>query len=1132
MDKAEEFVRAEARILDPREILTSSVDVLLGVSAEAKAALMPLGIQTVFDLASSSLFHAARDLGRSLGGAPSSLAEHGQVPGDVVDDAARGNEPETLALCGIEVLRAVAPDARTALENALHVKNVRDLGLWPPYRAARSILAAAYGDVDDVARMDPEMPADLVPVNGRYPTERVQYECLILESLAGGAGEFIPLESAGQVDLAALAAEANGYLTPAVGVLLTYQQSWYARGLSLGNLIHSVALAPGESTKIAMIDWSRRTRTGTTEAIEENEVLQEDLGRIRALTEITSAVAKETQQGRSAAQTLASAWERGTAEGSASTGIIWDSGPHPGVRTHGESTGESGNTGFASSWSTSSGQREVSGKLQQDIVDRTQQAAHSTRTRRASIVREASQQESETLTTRTITNYNHMHALTVQYYEVVQQFRTVIEQTNAERVLFVPLRPLDFRNEQVVDRYRVVLLAAALTPTVRELLQYPRGTTRITSPLITGSGLYTPDRRLPPPPPPASQAAGQPPPPGQPPPGQRPPGEPPPGQPSPGQPPPGVATKPSSMFAQDRWTGANIVEARDATAGIANVLADGRLVLPADAILWDVDFLADDKSIAPVQLRLSGVDGSEVVVEYGERGWDLSGNRRRLEELASVRITTSGLANKENAGFVSCIFVFRSRSFRIVFPVRLVSAQSLDVFAAATVTAELAAHLNRSRLHYSRAIWNSVDDATLGILLSRFTFPAKTAAGTRGRPLVELVDPAPVGLVGNLLAFRAPGLGDEAALAEEYKTAVREDHIPVPSGGVFAEAVLGRFNAAERLDLTRFWDWADSPIPIQAPNIAALGSGSRGTEDDLRPGQLSSPVLNIVNPPGLPDPTGMTHVLAAIQNGMMFRDMSGLAGTIGLAQAGVAAAQQGAQHAAEQAGLNAKVAAELGAKVAEIVGKLIAAWTTGGAGVAAGGLAGAGLVGGGGAGAEGGLLNAPKGLSKSGSLLNYARTMDERGVAQPAGTNESKTSATDGRTWEAAAATSLGVGGGGPAGPMGVFADWVADVSTGVGWPFKGKVVDGLMKAAAEWKLPLTQAGAEAIAEAMSLGQAQKLGEDLPTDKAKADKLNKEKMAILREITTTIIAKTKDQKLKKELQDLIAAVDKMSKPGP
>ena len=66
--------------------------------------------------------------------------------------------------------------------------------------------------------------------------------------------------------------------------------------------------------------------------------------------------------------------------------------------------------------------------------------------------------------------------------------------------------------------------------------------------------------------------------------------------------------------------------------------------------------------------------------------------------------------------------------------------------------------------------------------------------------------------------------------------------MPVPSGGVFAEAVLGRFNSAEKLDITRFWNWQDSPIPIQAPDIAAIQAGTRKTDDNLTPSQLFAPV--------------------------------------------------------------------------------------------------------------------------------------------------------------------------------------------------------------------------------------------------------------------------------------------------
>src|SRR6185436_9409815 len=98
-------------------------------------------------------------------------------------------------------------------------------------------------------------------------------------------------------------------------------------------------------------------------------------------------------------------------------------------------------------------------------------------------------------------------------------------------------------------------------------------------------------------------------------------------------------------------------------------------------------------------------------------------------------------------------------------------------------------------------------------------------------------------------------------------------------GGVFAEAVLGRSNSAEKLDITRFWNWQDSPIPLQPTEIAPISTGSRGAAEDLRAGQLGTPILNVLSPGTLPEPAGLTAALNTLATASLFRDMSGLAGT-------------------------------------------------------------------------------------------------------------------------------------------------------------------------------------------------------------------------------------------------------------
>ncbi len=62
-----------------------------------------------------------------------------------------------------------------------------------------------------------------------------------------------------------------------------------------------------------------------------------------------------------------------------------------------------------------------------------------------------------------------MHALTVQYYEVLQIYRTETALARCDRVVFVPFRLIDFNNVDLLRRFRGALIDASLTVAVREL---------------------------------------------------------------------------------------------------------------------------------------------------------------------------------------------------------------------------------------------------------------------------------------------------------------------------------------------------------------------------------------------------------------------------------------------------------------------------------------------------------------------------------------------------------------------------------------------------------------------------------------------------------------------------------------
>src|SRR5262249_15350657 len=150
---------------------------------------------------------------------------------------------------------------------------------------------------------------------GRYPTERVYYQNILLDRFLdphtfpttathvwrpaagypydGPLPMSLSLESVGQVDIASALLWSPGFNRVAVGALIQFSQSWYASGLSLGQLLHSLALAPGESTRIAMIDWQRQERGSRAEGTQESDQLTSSLVHNRALNEVVNAVARE-----------------------------------------------------------------------------------------------------------------------------------------------------------------------------------------------------------------------------------------------------------------------------------------------------------------------------------------------------------------------------------------------------------------------------------------------------------------------------------------------------------------------------------------------------------------------------------------------------------------------------------------------------------------------------------------------------------------------------------------------------------------------------------------------------------------------------------------------------------------------
>jgi hypothetical protein len=967
--------------LDVLETLRASPAVLLGVDAPAAAALEAVAINSVFDLATARLFANADRLLQAGLDPKDPYYRFGAAPKDVVNAADETRPVDELRFEGIAILEGLDATQAAALSDALGVKTVRDFALWPPYRAARRILNDAYAP-EKSAGFDPDAPPDLLPKSGEYPTERVFYNTLVLDDV--GAAPDKTLEDAGPIDLAPTLSQDFGFKHLGTGALITISQSWYAQGVALGQLLHSTALAPGESTRIAMMDWSRRTRAGTTETISETEELDNETLHSRSLSEVTKAVANEAQQGFSQSSSTGSATQKGESHGSATinadplnaiTGGLF--GDDPGVTTGGTSSSESTTAASGMTYTSSSGNRSLEADTTQNVMDRTQQHANSVRNRRASIVREVSQEEHQSVSTRVVTNYNHMHALSIQYYEVVQIYRVEAAISKVEKCIFIPMKLIDF-SQPMIDKYRLVLARAALGRHAYELLttrygvievipQTPRVTpSRLIAKLaatqvataVLRENLYSMMME-----PAAGAAAGS----------------------AAGPAPAPVAAEPIAVKAKINIRpslvdvlaakGYDLAQVDYAAKAVGRglVRADSdSLFLPRDTVITGL--VVPQGSVLQLQAKARSNAG---VVEIGADGVSLT-QALQVTEIESVRMTSAKDDEQSVTLVLQCNYL--GVAFPLSMKLRLAggkAAQDVLRFGIERASNELVDHLNANRLYYSQVIYRSLDAASLALLLSPYSY--------RGKPLMQQIDPTPVTFTANYAVFKmheeafTQAANGEAAPSEWGQwlkdhgislSKVNTELVPLPSGGVFAEAVLGRYNGAEKLDMTRFWNWQDSPIPIVAPEIAPVEMTSRGATDDLKPGQLGAPVVSIVNPTSLPEPTGLAAALQAIQNGNMFRDMSGLAATMGLTQAALNAASQGATSAGAQAGANAATAAQLLSDLAKTAASVMTMGVGGGAGLLAGG---------------GGMLGGASNISHAGALVNQGRSLDSRGGAAGGG---------------------------------------------------------------------------------------------------------------------------------------------------
>lgn len=665
--------------------------------------------------------------------------------------------------------------------------------------------------------------------------------------------------------------------TLGLGYVLTLAQRWNYVGLSLGDLVYSLPLAPGEQQQIAIFERQDRLEVTESEFFSEQEAQ-------------TQAALADTSTNATFASAFAEMMNGGsqfnTSSVSASAGFSFIG--------FGGGAGTSSTSGNSSEWLQ--GQRDFTQQAAQTTHSSAERQAAARRSASRTGMRMASASEQQSVTTKTITNHNHTRALTMQYWEVLRMYDVSTSIDGLQLVCLVPMQIVRFlppgqqlaltdpgiqvgSRTTVLARYANVLkhadvLAKALPRAyeygltlLREFAADPTATVEAAGGMaedvigfsLTGSFVPCEDIYI------------------------------------------SVVTKrntrvgpvrltnpltiePNKYTSRDELVGA-LQQMRQATASTtpAMVTFNGSLALPqslnrSDVVGFEisrnfrrVDYGLKDQALTfadelsqslgdaaagqalasfftggassrpPITVHLSPSD-----LEAALGGPELTQFTATITELDPQNANPPGSESYANESLNGTILPTQP------LPVPAMQIGPVLRYNEVLEIEKMTQHVVRNTTEYSRAIWASLTTEERAILLDGYTIgvsPGGIQDESQMVPLLNCVQNKLLGFYGNsmILPFLIPqSVADEMkidpakiqqGLLAYQQASFTPPHssVALPTRGVLGEAVLGHCASAEKIDLTRFWNWQDSPsdsapmiapvtLPTSAPSLVAGAS--------------------------------------------------------------------------------------------------------------------------------------------------------------------------------------------------------------------------------------------------------------------------------------------------------------------
>jgi hypothetical protein len=721
--------------------------------------------------------------------------------------------------------------------------------------------------------------------------------------------------------------------TLGLGYTVHLAQQWKPVGLSLGDLVYSLPLAPGEQQRIAVFEQRQTLSTAEFEALDYDEQQHQRQQSDSSTQAAFNSAFAESVRGSSSFSTSAD---------SSSWGVAGGIGAAIGPVLVGIGAGGGGGSSSSSGSSSNSldGSRNYVSTASSQAHNSVEREAAARRHAQRTGMRLATASDVEQVTTKVITNNNRAHALTMQYWEVLRHFEVSTVVDGVTLVCFVPLEVIRFLppgvsitlvesevqiRDQIIYRYSQLLkhpdvlrrwlplqyrqglnILEEFASNPRAIPSFNSTTEEIIHFELTGSFLPMEDifvevltrrnTRIGP-----VRLTGTIP------------------------PLPDTVTDPSHAFTSK--TGL-MAELRQRRAPDQNITLKGDVTLPSSINPDDVVGFDLTRIFRTLQYQLAPTPDDAVQKLIA------SGNfnsifpifpifQERLQAQVNGVILTPTELEQELGG--PSIWGFSARTTGVPtetyasnfisaaarmpmpadgFPVPAQAVSPLLKFNELLKIEQALQHVVRNTITYSRAVWMSLTPEERAIMLEGFTIGVPSDGipdATQHIPLLNCIANQVLGFYGNsmIMPFNIPAEvstrvvidgngGDQRpftsaevqnALTRFHRTGFSSpvSHLTLPTQGVIGEAVLGKCPSAEKVDLTRFWNWGDSPIPQAADiagNILNKGSTLIGATAPSTLTGLPTMITNVNAPPA--DSADALKALIGAQNTKDLPDITGM----------------------------------------------------------------------------------------------------------------------------------------------------------------------------------------------------------------------------------------------------------------